>query len=64
MYCLNMSYSPELKCTFEVMQKIFLNLKGQRLSSKAQLLKKQAFGVSKLEKDRKVKQNALGVPYV
>uniref|UniRef100_A0A9J8D8E0 Uncharacterized protein n=1 Tax=Cyprinus carpio carpio TaxID=630221 RepID=A0A9J8D8E0_CYPCA len=37
--CLNLSYSAELKCTFEVVQKIFLNLNGQRLSSKAQLLK-------------------------
>ncbi|XDV19421.1 hypothetical protein PO909_024891 [Leuciscus waleckii] len=38
-YCLNLSYPPELKCTFEVLQKIFLNLNGQRLSSKAQFLK-------------------------
>ncbi|CAM4644511.1 unnamed protein product [Leuciscus chuanchicus] len=38
-YCLNLSYPPELKCTFEVLQKIFLNLNGQMLSSKAQFLK-------------------------
>lgn len=38
-YCLNLSYSPDLKCTFEVMQKILMNLDGQRLSSKAQFLK-------------------------
>ncbi|XP_060921134.1 uncharacterized protein LOC132994664 [Labrus mixtus] len=39
-YCLNLSYPPDLKCTFEVMQKILLNLDEQRLSSKAQFLKK------------------------
>uniref|UniRef100_A0A3Q3G694 Uncharacterized protein n=1 Tax=Labrus bergylta TaxID=56723 RepID=A0A3Q3G694_9LABR len=38
-YCLNLSYPPDLKCTLEVMQKIPLNLDGQRLSSKAQFLK-------------------------
>ncbi|KAJ8347515.1 hypothetical protein SKAU_G00261040 [Synaphobranchus kaupii] len=38
-YCLNLSYPPELKCSFEVLQKILLNLDGQRLSSKAQFLK-------------------------
>ncbi|XP_076736569.1 uncharacterized protein LOC111501497 [Maylandia zebra] len=38
-YCLNLSYPPELKCTFEVLQKILLNLDGQKLSSKAQFLK-------------------------
>jgi len=37
--CLNLSYPPELKCTFEVLQKILLKLGGQRLSSKAQFLK-------------------------
>lgn len=39
-YCLNLSYPPELKCTFEVIQKHFLNLDGQRFSSKAKFLKK------------------------
>lgn len=38
-YCLNLSYPSELKRTFEVLQKIFLNLDGQRLSVKAQFLK-------------------------
>ncbi|XP_039902929.1 uncharacterized protein LOC120743363 isoform X2 [Simochromis diagramma] len=50
-YCLNLSYPPELKCTFEVLQKIIMKLDGQRLSSKAQFLKKQANGVNELETD-------------
>uniref|UniRef100_A0A7N9ALU1 Uncharacterized protein n=1 Tax=Mastacembelus armatus TaxID=205130 RepID=A0A7N9ALU1_9TELE len=33
-YSFNLTYPPELKCTFEVLQKIFLNLNGQRMSSK------------------------------
>lgn len=32
--CLNLSYPPELKCTFGVLQKIIQKLDGQRLSSK------------------------------
>lgn len=31
-YCLNLQYPQDLKCTFEVLQKIVLNLDGQRLS--------------------------------
>ena len=29
-YCLNQSYPPEHKCTYEVVQKILLKLDGQR----------------------------------
>lgn len=43
-YCLNLSYPPKLKCTFEVLQKILLKLDGQRLSSKAQFLKNKLIG--------------------
>ncbi|KAL3976477.1 coatomer subunit delta [Sarotherodon galilaeus] len=43
-YCLNRSYPPELKCTFEVLQKIIMKLDGQRLSSKAQFLKNKLMG--------------------
>lgn len=39
-----LSYPPELKCTFEVLQKILLKLDGQRLSSKAQFLKNKLIG--------------------
>ena len=41
-YCLNLTYPADLKCTFEVVQKILLNLDGQRLSSKAQFLKNKS----------------------
>ncbi|MEQ2254337.1 hypothetical protein ILYODFUR_002737 [Ilyodon furcidens] len=43
-YSLNLSYPPELKCTFEAFQKILRNLDGQRLSSKAQFLKNKLMG--------------------
>uniref|UniRef100_A0A3B3TCU8 Uncharacterized protein n=1 Tax=Paramormyrops kingsleyae TaxID=1676925 RepID=A0A3B3TCU8_9TELE len=47
-YCLNLSYPLELKCTFEVLQKVIMNLDGQRFSS---VPKKQANGVNELETD-------------
>ncbi|KAG5260572.1 hypothetical protein AALO_G00305330 [Alosa alosa] len=39
MYTLNLSYLRELKTSFEVIQKVFFNLHGQRLSPKVQALK-------------------------
>ncbi|XP_013886534.1 uncharacterized protein LOC106534417 [Austrofundulus limnaeus] len=38
-YALNLSYPQELRYTFEVLQKIFLDLDGNKLSNKAQVLK-------------------------
>lgn len=38
-YALNLSYPRELKSTVEVIQKVFFNLDGQRLSPKVQTLK-------------------------
>ena len=40
----NLSYPSELKCSFEVLQKILLNLDGQRFFSKAQFLKNKLLG--------------------
>ncbi|XP_055040333.2 uncharacterized protein [Misgurnus anguillicaudatus] len=42
-YALNLSYPPELRYTFEIMQKLFLELDGHRLSSKVQMLKTKLF---------------------
>lgn len=38
-YALNLSYPPEWKYTFEVVQKLIMGLVGQRLSKKVQVLK-------------------------
>lgn len=38
-YVLNLSYPPELKYTFEALQKIIMELDGNRLSRKVQVLK-------------------------
>ncbi|KAK0145757.1 hypothetical protein N1851_015331 [Merluccius polli] len=39
MYVLNLNYPPELKHTFEVLQKVVMELDGTTLSKKAQVLK-------------------------
>ncbi len=51
-YCLNLSYPPELKLTFKVLQKIFLNLNGQ-VVIQGTIPQKQSFGVSELKKTEK-----------
>lgn len=38
-YSLNLSYPPELKYTFEALQKIIIELDGNKLSAKVQALK-------------------------
>ncbi len=42
-YGLNLSYPPELSYTFEVLQKLFLVLDGNKLSNKVQTLKTKLF---------------------
>ncbi len=53
MYALNLNYPPEMKCTFEVLQKIVMELEGCTLSGKAQVLRNRLFewGVSIWNKD-------------
>lgn len=38
-YALNLSYRPELKYTFEALQKVIMELDGNRLARKVQVLK-------------------------
>ena len=42
-YGLNLSYPPELRYTFEVLQKIILELYGNKLSNKVKTLKTKLF---------------------
>lgn len=50
-YSLNLSYPPELKYTFEALQKIIMELDGNKLSAKVQGLK-TLFPVSHLSRDK------------
>ncbi|XP_058628337.1 uncharacterized protein LOC131538482 [Onychostoma macrolepis] len=45
MYALNLNYPPEMKFTFEVLQKIVMELEGCTLSVKAQVLRNRLFDV-------------------
>ncbi|CAL9691165.1 unnamed protein product [Knipowitschia caucasica] len=38
-YCLDMNYPKELRCTFEFIQKVIMELDGRKLSNKVQILK-------------------------
>lgn len=44
-YGLNLSYPPELRYTFEALQKLILELDGLKLSNKVQTLKNKLFCV-------------------
>ncbi|KAJ7999753.1 hypothetical protein DPEC_G00197690, partial [Dallia pectoralis] len=61
MYALNFSYPPGLRCTFEIIQKIFMELDGGTLSNKALVLKKQALPV-KGSKRLHCQPNSLVIP--
>ncbi|KAL7830877.1 hypothetical protein SRHO_G00303790 [Serrasalmus rhombeus] len=43
MYALNLNYPPELKYTFEVLQKVVMELEGTTLSKKAQALENRLY---------------------
>ncbi|KAI2647127.1 Transcriptional regulator MraZ [Labeo rohita] len=43
MYALNLNYPPEMKHTFEVLQKIVMELEGCTLSKKAQVLRNRLY---------------------
>ncbi|KAI2647098.1 cAMP-dependent protein kinase regulatory subunit [Labeo rohita] len=43
MYALNLNYPPEMKHTFEVLQKIVMELEGCALSKKAQVLRNRLY---------------------
>lgn len=43
MYALNLDYPPELRYTFEVLQKIVMELQGSTLSKKAQVLRNRLY---------------------